>query len=317
MVGSDAPVKGSAAGGDRPAIGVDLGGTKIEAIALTATGAELCRHRVATPTSYDAMLAAVAGLVATLESEVGRAATVGIGAPGSLSPATGVWRNSNREYCNGRDLPADFAAALERPVRVENDANCFVLSEAVDGAGADAWCVYGLTVGTGLGGGMTLGRVLNRGQNAAAGEIGHIPLPWLKPEDYPLPSCYCGLEGCAEQYVSGTGLARDFEAATGLALPGEEIIARAGAGEPQASAAVARLHDRFARVLSVLVNILDPDVIVLGGGLSKAPGFRENVAGRVSRYTFARDISVRVVNAAHGASSGVRGAARLWGLPGA
>jgi fructokinase len=298
-------------------IGVDLGGTKIEALALSPSGEELFRRRAATPRTYDGVLRAIAGLVGAAEAEIGQGATVGIGAPGSLSPASGLWRNCNIEFCNGRDLPADLGAALGRPVRVENDGNCFALSEALDGAGAGAWMVYGVTAGTGLGGGMVVGRRLNRGHNAAAGENGHVPLPWLKPEDYPLPPCYCGLEGCAEQYISGTGLARDYRAATGEALAGEAIVANAMAGEPCAAAALERLRERFARFLSVIVNILDPDVIVLGGGLSRTPGFCESVAGRVPRYTFARDISVRFVPAVHGDASGVRGAARLWEEQGA
>ncbi|MBA3519000.1 MAG: ROK family protein [Rhizobiales bacterium] len=293
-------------------IGVDLGGTKIEAMALDASGEAVFRQRTATPRGYDAVLRAIAGLVAAAESATGLAGTIGVGAPGSLSPASGLWRNANIEFCNGRDLPGDLAAALGRPVRVENDGNCFALSEAIDGAGADSWTVYGLTAGTGLGGGMVIGQRLNRGRNAAAAEAGHVPLPWLQPEDFPLPPCYCGLEGCAEQYISGTGLARDFRAVTGTALTGEEIIALAAAGDAPAAAAVERLHDRFARYLSVLVNIMDPDVIVLGGGLSKVPGFCGNVAWRVPRTTFARDIEVRFVPAVHGDSSGVRGAARLW-----
>jgi len=296
-------------------IGVDLGGTKIEALALGPSGEELFRRRSPTPGNYDATLKAIAALVAAAETETGQSGTVGMGAPGSLSPASGLWRNANLEFCNGRDLPGDLAAAVGRPVRVENDANCFVLSEAIDGAGADAWTVYGVTVGTGLGGGMVVGRRLNRGANAAAGETGHMPLPWLRPEDFPLPRCYCGLEGCAEQYISGTGLARDFRTTTGIGLTSEEIMARAAAGEPAAAAAVERLYERFARFLSIIVNILDPDVIVAGGGLSKTPGFCEKIAPRVARYTFARDIGVHFVPARHGDASGVRGAARLWEEP--
>lgn len=298
-------------------IGIDLGGTKIEALALSPAGEELFRQRVSTPDSYAATLDAIAGLVAAAEASAaagGLRGTIGVGAPGSQSPASGLWRNCNLEFCNGRNLPADLAAVLGRPVRVENDANCFVLSEASDGAGADAWMVYGITAGTGLGGGMTVGRRLNRGHNGAAAEIGHVPLPWLQPDDFPLPPCYCGLEGCAEQYLSGTGLARDYREATGTALRSEDIMARARTGEAASQAAVERLYERFARFLSVIVNILDPDVIVLGGGLSKNPSFCENIAPRVPRYTFARDIQVRFVRALHGDASGVRGAAHLWDM---
>jgi fructokinase len=314
LAGNVATARERASGRDSeaPRIGIDLGGTKIEAIVLGPGDAELFRERIATPQSYDEMLGAIAALVAAAEKTIGRNGPVGIGAPGSLSPASGLWRNANIDFCNGRDLPADLASALKRPVRVENDANCFVLSEATDGAGEGAWSVYGVTAGTGLGGGMAIGGVLNRGRNAAAGETGHVPLPWLQPDDFPLPPCYCGLSGCAEQYLSGTGLARDYRATYGAVLAGEAIMARAAAGEKDAAAAVERLHERFARFLSVIVNILDPDVIVLGGGLSKIPGFCESVAPRIPRYTFARDIDVRFVPARHGDASGVRGAARLW-----
>jgi fructokinase len=296
----------------RPRIGIDLGGTKIDAIALGPDSQVLFRSRRPTPRDYDAMLAAIAESVAAAESDMGASGTVGVGAPGSLSPASGLWRNCNLQFCNGRDLPDDLSKALGRPVRVENDANCLVLSEAADGAGAGAWTVYGITAGTGLGGGMALGGALNRGRNTAAGEVGHVPLPWLQPQDFPLPRCYCGLDGCAEQYLSGTGLARDYQAKTGKALPAAEIITRAGAGEPHAATVVERLYDRFARLLSVIVNLFDPDVIVLGGGLSNAPEICERVAPMVPRYTFARDVKVRFVRAQHGDASGVRGAARLW-----
>lgn len=299
----------------QPRIGIDLGGTKIEAAALGPGGEELYRHRTRTPPTYGAMITAIANLAKAASLHIGVEASVGVCAPGSLSPASGLWRNANLEYCNGRDLPADLAAAIGHPVRVENDGNCFVLSEAIDGAGAGAWIVYGVTAGTGLGGGMTVGGVLNRGKNGAAGETGHIPLPWLEPEDFPLPSCYCGLEGCAEQYLSGRGLERDYRATTGLVHAGEEIMAMAEAGDADAAAIVERFYARFARFLSVIVNVLDPEVIVLGGGLSKAEGFCERVAGRVPRYTFARDVTVDFVLARHGDASGVRGAARLWDVP--
>jgi fructokinase len=315
MSADDSPPSRSPPILQKPGIGIDLGGTKIEAIALAAGGEELYRHRMRTPPTYDGMVAAVANLAKAAVLHIGEGAGVGICAPGSLSPASGLWRNANLEYCNGRDLPADFAAAIGHPVRVENDANCFVLSEALDGAGAGAWIVYGVTAGTGLGGGMTVGGVLNRGKNAAAGETGHIPLPWLEQADFPLAPCYCGLEGCAEQYLSGRGLERDYRATAGDVHVAEEIMAMAAAGDSVAAAIVERFYERFARFLSVIVNVLDPDVIVLGGGLSKAKGFCEKVAGRVPRYTFARDITVVFVLARHGDASGVRGAARLWQVP--
>jgi fructokinase len=298
--------------GEASRIGVDLGGTKMEVLALGPGGEERFRHRVATPRGYNEVLAAIGSLVQRAEQEAGEG-TVGVGAPGSLSPASALWRNCNLEFCNGRDLIGDLSGALSRPVRVENDANCFALSEAIDGAGAGAWIVYGVTAGTGLGGGMAVGGRLNRGGNGAAAEIGHVPLPWLQKEDFPLPRCYCGLHGCAEQYLSGKGIARDFQAATGTAATGETIMAWAAEGRAEALTTVDRFHDRFARFLSVIVNILDPDVIVLGGGLSKVPGICEAITPRISRTTFARDVAVRFVPAMHGDSSGVRGAAWLWG----
>ena len=298
------------------AIGVDLGGTKTEIIALSAAGEERFRRRIPTPDDYDGVIAAIRDLVLAAKSAVGPSANVGVGAPGSLSPQSGLWRNCNLLFCNGRDLPGDLAAALGRPVRVENDANCFALSEALDGAGAGARVVYGITAGTGLGGGLVVDRQLVRGANGAAAEVGHLPLAWIGPDDWPLAPCYCGLTGCTEQYLSGSGLSRDYREKTGEALRSEAIFERAEAGEPAAVAAIDRLFERFARFLSVLVNILDPDVTVLGGGLSKIPGFCAAVAPRVPQYTFARDIEVRFVRAVHGDSSGVRGAARLWGYAG-
>ena len=292
-------------------IGVDLGGTKIEAVALATSGGELFRRRIPTPPDYETMLRAVAELVAAAEREAGESDCIGIGAPGSRSRVTGLWRNANLQYCNGRDLPVDFSRALGRPVLVENDANCFALSEAIDGAGEGAWTVYGIIAGTGLGGGFVIGGKLDRGANAAAAEVCHVPLPWLRDEDYPLPCCWCGMDGCAEPYISGTGLARDYLAATGEALSAPAIIS-AAEGNPRAAAAVERLYDRFARFLSLLVNVVDPEVIVLGGGLSKVPGFCDQVASRVPAYTkFAPEIRVRFVPAKHGDASGVRGAARL------
>lgn len=293
-------------------IGIDLGGTKIEAVALDPAGKVLFKRRVATPSDYDATLAAIAALAKAAEDAAGASGTVGVGAPGSRSPVSGLWRNANLQFLNGRDLSADMSAALARDVRVENDANCFALSEAIDGAGAGAWTVYGIIAGTGLGGGFVVGGRLDRGPNAAAAEVCHVPLPWLRAEDYPLPRCWCGMDGCAEPYISGTGLARDFHAATGDMLSAEAIIAAAGS-DPRAAAAVERLYDRFARFLSIIVNIVDPEIIVLGGGLSKVRSFCDNVAWRVPQYTkFDPGIRVRFVPAKHGDASGVRGAAMLF-----
>jgi fructokinase len=304
------------ASGPAARIGVDLGGTKIEAVALAADGGETFRQRVPTPRDYAGTIAALGAIVAEAEAAVGGTATVGIGSPGSASPRTGLWRNANATFINGRDLVGDLAAALGRPVRVENDANCFALSEALDGAGAGHNLVFGITAGTGIGGGVVVGGRLHRGPNATAGEVGHLHLPWITAEDEPQPPCFCGKRGCVEQYVSGTGLAIDYRKATGESLHGEEIIARAAAGEPAARAALGRLIERFGRFLALITDLLDPDVIVLGGGLSNIEGICGAIADAAPRHSFGGEARPLVVKAVHGGSSGVRGAAMLWDLPG-
>lgn len=297
-------------------IGIDLGGTKIEGIVLDGAGRELARRRVPTPAGdYAATVAAVAALVAELEAAAGEAAgtaPVGIGIPGIVSPATGLVKNANSTWLIGRPLDADLEAALGRPVRLENDANCFAASEAADGAAAGAAVAFGVILGTGVGGGIALdGRPL-RGRNAIAGEWGHNPLPWPEDGERPGPACYCGLSGCIETFLSGPGLARDFRTATGESAAAADIAARAAAGEAAAEAALARYEHRLARALATVINLLDPDVIVLGGGLSNLSRLYETVPRLWGRWVFSDRVDTPLRHNLHGDSSGVRGAAWLW-----
>jgi fructokinase len=290
-------------------IGVDLGGTKIEAIALDDEGTERFRHRVPTPReNYAGTIDAVAGLVAAAESGTGETGTVGIGLPGALSPATGLLKNANSTWLIGKPLDRDLSDRLGRPVRLENDANCFALSEATDGAGAGARVVFGVIVGTGTGAGVVVGGRVITGPNAIAGEWGHNPLPWPLDAERPGPECYCGKRGCVETFLSGPGLARDYDG--GVRSP--EIVARAEAGETAAKAALDRYVDRMARALAGVINILDPDVIVLGGGMSNLDVLYEAVPARWGDYVFSDRVDTRLVRNVHGDSSGVRGAAWLW-----
>jgi fructokinase len=295
-------------------IGVDLGGTKIEAIALADDGAVRARRRVATPRDdYDATLAAIAALVEDVEREAGGRGTVGVGMPGAISPATGLVKNANSTWLIGRPLAEDLTARMGRPLRFANDANCFALSEATDGAAKGARVVFGVIVGTGTGAGIVVdGRVLT-GPNAIAGEWGHNPLPWPREEDRPGPDCYCGLQGCIETFLSGPGLARDHRAATGQALEAADIAGRAAAGDAAARATLERYEDRMARALASILNVLDPDVVVLGGGMSRVERLYANVPRLWGRYGFSDRLDNRLVPPVHGDSSGVRGAAWLWG----
>jgi fructokinase len=298
---------------ERVRIGVDLGGTKIEAIALSPEDAVLDQRRIATPNSYKETIAAVADIVAAVERAVGASGLpVGIGTPGSASPVTGLWRNSNALFLNGTQFGTDLPAALERPVRIENDANCFVLSEALDGAAAGRRVVFGVTLGTGFGGGVVFDGRVHRGSNAVAGEAGHIPLPWPTEHDLPLQQCYCGKLGCVERYVSGPGLVRDYKQLTGSEAEPAEIVARLGRGDTASRVAIDLFFDRLARLFGVVVTLIDPDVIVVGGGLSSLPGLVQNVGSLIPRYVFGGEGRVPVVLAGHGESSGVRGAAALW-----
>jgi len=294
-------------------IGVDLGGTKIEAIALDDDGIVLGRHRVATQRGdYDGTVDAVAGLVGRLERDLSRAGTVGVGIPGIVSPRSGLVKNANSTWLIGRPFDRDLGAALARPVRVDNDANCMAVSEAVDGAGAGASVVFAAILGTGCGAGIVVdGRPLV-GRNAIAGEWGHNPLPWPDPDEYPGPDCFCGRRGCLETYVSGPGLATDHLRVTGETVRPEELVVRADAGELSALASLERFENRLARGLTAVINLLDPDVIVLAGGLSRIGRLYRTLPALIARWAFSDGIETPVRPAVHGDSSGVRGAAWLW-----
>ena len=294
-------------------IGVDLGGTKIEGIALAADGRERWRRRVAAPRgSYDDSVRAIAELVASLEAETGERGSVGVGIPGAVSRATGLVKNANSTWLIGKPLSQDLSRVLQRPVRLANDANCFALSEATDGAGAGAEVVFGVIIGTGTGGGVVVhGRVLG-GANAIGGEWGHNPMPAATGEERTGPPCYCGRSGCIETWLSGPALSRDYAADGGEPLSATDIAGRAAAGEPQAAAALARYEQRFALALGTIINVIDPDVIVLGGGLSNVERLYENVPRLWSPFVFSDRVGTRLVRAVHGDASGVRGAAWLW-----
>jgi fructokinase len=294
-------------------IGVDLGGTKIEALALDPGGRPLLRRRVPTPRGdYEATLGAVVDLVRSLEAELQRRGSLGVGVPGAISPASGTIKNANSTWLIGRPFDRDLSRALDRPVRLANDANCFALSEAVDGAAAGAEVVFGVILGTGVGGSLVVAKRPIGGRNAIAGEWGHNPLPWPRDDERPGPDCYCGKRGCIETFLSGPGLARDYGAATGETLSAEAIAVLAGRGEDRAQAALARYEDRLARGLAHVINILDPEVVVLGGGLSNIGRLADRMPELLSAYVFSDRVDTAVVNARHGDSGGVRGAAWLW-----
>jgi len=293
-------------------IGIDLGGTKIEVIALDAEGREQFRHRVATPRGdYAATVEAVASLVTQAEIVVGPS-TVGVGMPGVVSPATGLVKNANSTWLNGRPLFEDLAARLDRPVRLANDANCFALSEATDGAAAGLPAVFGVILGTGVGGGLVVNSRVVTGANAIAGEWGHNPLPWPDADEWPGPPCYCGRTGCLETFLSGPGLARDHQAMTGREIDPAGIVAGAAAGDDDAGESVSRYERRLARGLASVINVFDPDAIVLGGGLSNIARLYERVPRLWIEFVFSDVVVTKLVQAVHGDSSGVRGAAWLW-----
>jgi fructokinase len=294
-------------------IGIDLGGTKIEALALGGDGRELYRRRIPAPRgSYDSTIAAVVALVSDAEAHTRARGTVGVGIPGALSPATGLIKNANSTWLIGKPLQTDLAAALERPVRLANDANCFALSEATDGAGADASVVFGVIIGTGTGGGLIVNRQVVVGANAIAGEWGHNPLPAPDDAERPGPRCYCGRSGCIETFLSGPGLARDYAAHGGPELPADEIAALASGGDAAALAALDRYERRFAKAIASVINVIDPDVIVLGGGLSNIERLYERVPRFWGAHVFSDRVDTRLRRATHGDASGVRGAAWLW-----
>ena len=293
-------------------IGIDYGGTKIEGVILDRDGTVRQARRVPNPGNYEAAIEAVAGIVAGLEAPLGVPATVGVGIPGSLSPVTGLVRNSNTVWMNGRDFKADLERRLGRPVRLQNDANCFAVSEAVDGAAADAHVVFGAILGTGTGGGIAIDGRPVTGRNAIAGEWGHNPLPWPRPEELPGNPCFCGRRGCLETFISGTGFAAHHAEATGRTMTSADIVAARDAGDAAAARSYRLYVDRLARALAHLVNILDPDAIVLGGGMSNVDTLYRDVPPALARYVFSDVCATPVLKAAYGDSSGVRGAAWLW-----
>ncbi len=304
-------------------IGIDLGGTKIEGLALADDGREIDRRRIAAPRgNYDDTIRAIVDLVTTIESasaanataaSAGQArATVGVGIPGAISPATGLIKNANSTWLIGRRLADDLSQALGRPVRLANDANCFALSEATDGAAAGAAVVFGVIIGTGTGGGLVVNGRIVAGANAIAGEWGHNPLPAPQDDERPGPLCYCGRFGCVETFLSGPALARDYITRGGDDTTAADIVQRAGRGDGRALASLARYEHRLARAIASVINVVDPDVIVLGGGLSNIARLYERVPALWGPHVFSDRVETRLVRAKHGDASGVRGAAWLW-----
>jgi fructokinase len=297
-------------------LGIDLGGTKIAAVVLGADGAVRWEQRIATPRdSYDATLDALASLVREGETATGESCRVGVGMPGAISPATGLVKNANSTWLNGRPLQEDLQRRLARPVRLANDANCLAVSEATDGAAAGAHVVFGVILGTGTGAGIAIDGQAVTGANAIAGEWGHNPLPWPRDEERPGPACYCGRRGCIETFLSGPGLAASFRRASGLSVPAEEVVARAGQHDAAAGVVLETWLFQLARALATVINVLDPDVIVVGGGLSKIARIYDDVPERWGPFVFSDRVATRIVPAKFGDASGVRGAAWLW--PGA
>jgi fructokinase len=294
-------------------IGIDLGGTKIAGIVLDAGGTEIARARMAAPRGeYNATLDAIAELVNRIDPEPELQTPVGIGIPGTISPATGLVKNANSAWLIGHPFDTDLAARLGRQVRVANDANCFAVSEARDGAGVGARVVFGVILGTGAGAGITVDGQPLTGANAIAGEWGHNSLPWMREEEYPGDPCYCGRRGCIETFVSGPAFEQDYQVTSGENLTASDIAAVATAGDPLAIAALERLEDRLARALTSVVNIIDPDVVILGGGLSNIDRLYANLPPLFERYAFSDTFDTPVRRAAHGDAGGVRGAAWLW-----
>lgn len=301
-------------GGNDIRVGIDLGGTKIAGVVLRDDGAVLAERRVPTPKAdYQATVAAVASLVRALEEEVGAVdLPVGIGTPGSISPADGLLRNANSVCLNGRPLKQDLEKALGRDIRMANDADCLAASEAADGAGAEARSLFAVILGTGVGGGLAWRGELVRGVNAIAGEWGHNPLPWPDPEtELPGRECWCGKRSCIETWLSGPGLLADYRGRGGEAVDAEAVTAAAETGDETAEAALAAYEDRLARALAGAINIFDPEVVVLGGGLSRIERLYRNVPARWGRYVFSDTVATRLLPARYGDASGVRGAARL------
>ena len=294
-------------------IGIDVGGTKIEGAVIDESGTVQLRRRTSSPAGdYRATIAAIVAIIGDIERDLGVTASVGIGIPGAISPATGLVKNANSTWLIGRPLQRDLETALARPVRLANDANCFALSEATDGAAAGAETVFGVILGTGVGGGIAVNGQIQVGANAIAGEWGHNSLPWPGPDEMPGPPCWCGRSGCIETFLSGPGFAADHRRHTGRSLTAREIAHTAETGDPDCRATLARYSDRLARGLAVIINVIDPDAIVLGGGLSAIGMLYDEVPRRWQRYVFSDRVLTRLLAPTHGDSSGVRGAAWLW-----
>ena len=294
-------------------LGIDLGGTKIAAVVLAPNGRPLWEHRVPTPRDdYRGTLQAIAAIITRAEHAVGSSCTVGIGMPGAISPATGLVKNANSVWLNGQALHRDLEGLLARPVRLANDANCLAVSEAADGAAARAAVVFGVILGTGCGGGIAIHGRAHVGANAISGEWGHNPLPWPRDNERPGPDCYCGRTGCLETFLSGPGLSAAHERASSERLSGEAIVAAAGRGDPTAERTLTDWIDRLARGLATIINVVDPDVIVVGGGLSHIDRLYTEVPGLWTHWVFSDRVDTRLLPARFGDASGVRGAARLW-----
>jgi len=294
-------------------IGIDMGGTKIEGIALADSGEELLRIRIKTPRhDYEATVEAIAGIVHSLETKTNQKGTVGIGIPGAISPQTGLVKNANSTWIIGRQFDVDLENAMTRKIRLANDANCLAVSEAVDGAGAGAKVVFAIIIGTGCGGGIAIDQKVHGGLHSIAGEWGHISLGWMSPEEYPGVDCYCGQRGCLETFISGTGFENEYEKKTGVHKSGREIAELLGQDDADAEKVMQIYENRLARAIATAVNIIDPDVLVLGGGMSNISRLYKNVPELVQKWTFGGEFTTPIRPAKHGDSSGVRGAAWLW-----
>lgn len=294
-------------------IGIDLGGTKTEAIGLDGSRLVAARRRVATPSDYAGTLDSIARLVGEIEADAGRTGSVGVGIPGTVSRTTGLVKNANSTWLNGRPLLSDLEVRLGRLVRAANDANCFTLSESIDGAGQGFETVFGVILGTGVGGGISIRQRIHEGPNQIAGEWGHNPLPWMTEEERAAaPRCYCGKHGCVETFLSGPAFEREYARLSGARRSSRDIVRAASDGDPHAVLALERYGDHLARALAAVINVLDPDVVILGGGMSNLPDLSSVVAGTLPEYVFSDSVTTKIVLNAHGDSSGVRGAAWLW-----
>jgi fructokinase len=294
-------------------IGIDMGGTKIEGIALADSGEELLRIRIKSPRhDYEATVEAITGIVRRIEAETDQKGTVGIGIPGAISPQTGLIKNANSTWIIGKQFDLDLENAMGRKIRLANDANCLAVSEAVDGAGAGAKVVFAIIIGTGCGGGIAIDQKVHGGLHSIAGEWGHISLGWMRPEEYPGIDCYCGQRGCLETFISGTGFENEYEKQTGVHKSGREIAELLEQNDTDAEKVTQIYENRLARAIATAVNIMDPDVLVLGGGMSNLARIYKNLPALVQKWTFGGEFTTPIRPAKHGDSSGVRGAAWLW-----